>query len=45
MKRSTRPNMFAYVRPWIWLRNRFSSGVAKAKRVACARPSGRNFIP
>jgi len=42
MKRSTSPNMFAYVRPWIWLSSRCSVEVRKSRRSTFDRPSGRN---
>ena len=34
--------MFAYVRPWIWLRSRASSALRNFSRLIIESPSGRN---
>src|SRR5690348_10192400 len=43
MKRSTSPKMLAYVRPWVWLTNRFSPDDKVVNASTSERPSGRNL--
>src|SRR5215469_14127603 len=43
MKRSTRPKMLEYVRPWIWPAKRFSASDRKATSCKSDNPSGMNF--